>query len=38
MSRRKRVYVASYKGRRYPAWLKAIAALVLAAWMRGRKK
>ena len=30
MSRRKRVYVASYKGRRYPAWLKAIAALVLA--------
>ena len=30
MSRRKRVYVASYKGRRYPAWLKAVAALVLA--------
>ena len=30
MSRRKRIYVASYKGRRYPAWLKAIAALVLA--------
>ena len=30
MSRRKRVSVASYKGRRYPAWLKAVAALVLA--------